>query len=99
MEIALSGKTENEKRAAEKAGAERTAGERACRADAIRKEGAKCEPCPEPRRNWERADRIRRMIQPWARLQCQDCTAIPQIDILKNLVAVTGNPYSPPLAF
>ena len=62
MEIALSGKTEDEKRAAEKAEAERISAERARRADAIRQEQARVRALHRAAADWERADRIRRMI-------------------------------------
>jgi len=63
MEIALSGKAEDEKRASEKAEAERVAAERARRAEAIRKEEARVRALHRAAADWERADRIRRMIQ------------------------------------
>ena len=62
MEIALSGKAEDEKRAAEKAEAKQIAAERACRADAIRQEEARVRALHRAAADWERADRIRRMI-------------------------------------
>jgi hypothetical protein len=62
MEIALSGKAEDEKRAAEKAEAERITAERARRADAIRQEEARVRALHIAAADWERADRIRRMI-------------------------------------
>lgn len=62
MEIALSGRAEDEKRAVEKAEAERIAAERARRADAIRQEEARVRALHRAAADWERADRIRRMI-------------------------------------
>lgn len=67
MEIALSGKAEDEERAAEKADAERIAAERARRADAIRQEEARVRALHRAAADWERADRIRRGTMPLAR--------------------------------
>lgn len=62
MQIALSGKSEDEKRAAEKAEAEQIAAERARRAEAIRQEDARVRALHRAAAGWERADRIRLMI-------------------------------------
>ena len=62
MQIALSGKAEDERRATEKAEAEQIAAERARRAEAIRQEEARVRALHRAAADWERADRIRRMI-------------------------------------
>ena len=63
MQIALLGKAEDEKRAVEKAAAERIAAEQARRAEAIRQEEGRVRALHRAAADWERADRIRRMIQ------------------------------------
>jgi hypothetical protein len=62
MQIALAGKAEDERRATEKAEAEQIAAERARRAEAIRQVEARVRALHRAAADWERADRIRRMI-------------------------------------
>jgi hypothetical protein len=62
MQIALAGKAEDEKRAAENAETERVAAERVRKAEAIRHEEARVQALHRAAVDWERADRIRRML-------------------------------------
>src|SRR5262249_47974197 len=72
MQIALAGKAEDEKRAAEKAEAERIVEERARRAQAIKHERDRVRALQRAAADWERADRIRRMLAAAAEAATRD---------------------------